>query len=102
MPNLQCEEPIVDLHLLGQEIRADRRLILVAELVVHVPAQEPPKSFKAEKPPPKKKTVTAIKFDESDKGEIAVWLTGSSVTSSRHWQQTIAQKGSENSEKTTI
>jgi hypothetical protein len=41
MPNLQREEPVVDLHLLCEEIRADRRLVLVAELVVHVPADEP-------------------------------------------------------------
>jgi hypothetical protein len=50
MPNLQCEEPVVDLHLLGKEIRADRRLVLVAELVVHVPAHEPTQSFRAAKP----------------------------------------------------
>jgi hypothetical protein len=33
---LQSEEPVLELHLLGEEIRANRSLVLVAELLVHV------------------------------------------------------------------
>ena len=51
MPNLQGEEPVVDLHLLGQEIRADRRLVLVTELIVHVPAHEPHNRSEPRNPP---------------------------------------------------
>ena len=37
--DMQCEEAVVDLDLLGEEIRADGGLVLVAELVVDVPAR---------------------------------------------------------------
>jgi hypothetical protein len=30
------EEPVLELHLLGEEIGADRRLVLVAELLVDI------------------------------------------------------------------
>jgi hypothetical protein len=33
---LQSEEPVLELHLLGEEIRADRSLVLIAELLVHI------------------------------------------------------------------
>jgi hypothetical protein len=33
---LQSEEPVLVLHLLGEEIRADGRLVLVTELLVHI------------------------------------------------------------------
>jgi hypothetical protein len=36
--DLQGEEAVVDLDLLGEEIGADGGLVLVAELFVHVPA----------------------------------------------------------------
>ena len=34
--DLQCEEAVVDLDLLGEEIGADRSLVLIAELLVHI------------------------------------------------------------------
>jgi hypothetical protein len=37
--DLQCEEAVVDLDLLGEEIRADGGLVLVVEPVVDVPAR---------------------------------------------------------------
>jgi hypothetical protein len=33
---LQGEEPVLELHLLGEEIRANRSLVLIAELLVHI------------------------------------------------------------------
>jgi len=33
---LQREEPVLELHLLGEEIRANRSLVLVTELLVHI------------------------------------------------------------------
>ena len=42
--DLQCEEAVVDLDLLGEEIRADGGLVLVAELVVDVPARNKPRN----------------------------------------------------------
>jgi hypothetical protein len=33
---LQSEEPVLVLNLLGEEIRANRGLVLVAKLLVHV------------------------------------------------------------------
>ena len=36
---LHCDEPVVHLDLLGEEVGADGGLVLVAELLVHVPAR---------------------------------------------------------------
>ena len=41
---LQCEEAVVDLDLLGDEIRADGGLLLDAELVVDVTARTKPRN----------------------------------------------------------
>jgi len=41
---LQCEEAVVDLDLLGDEIRADGGLLLHAELVVDVTARTKPRN----------------------------------------------------------
>jgi len=42
--DLQCEEAVVDLDLLGEEIRADGGLLLHAELVVDVTARTKPRN----------------------------------------------------------
>ena len=42
--DLQCEEAVVDLDLLGEEIRADGGLVLVTELAVDVPARTKPRN----------------------------------------------------------
>ena len=41
--DLQCEEVVVDLDLLGDEINADGGLVLVVELVVDVPVHTKPR-----------------------------------------------------------
>ena len=41
--DLQCEEAVVDLDLLGDEINADGGLVLVVELVVDVPVHTKPR-----------------------------------------------------------
>ena len=33
---LKSEEPVLELHLLGEEVGADRSLVLIAELLVHI------------------------------------------------------------------
>jgi hypothetical protein len=40
MRDLQCEEAVVDLDLLGEEIGADGGLVLIAEPLVDVPADK--------------------------------------------------------------
>ena len=41
--DLQCEEVVVDLDLLGDEINADGGLVLVVELLVDVPVRTKPR-----------------------------------------------------------
>jgi len=42
--DLQCEDAVVDLDLLGEEIRADGGLVPVAELIVDIPARTKPRN----------------------------------------------------------
>ena len=39
-PHLHCDQPVVYIHFLGQEISANGGLVLVAELLVHVLVHE--------------------------------------------------------------
>ena len=79
--DLQCEEAVVDLDLLGEEIGADGGLVLVAELVVDVPARA---STGTRITPPNEGMTD--KVDQRDKAK----LTGSSATSCRPCQEARA------------
>ena len=94
--DLQCEEAVVDLDLLGEEIGADGGLVLVAELVVDVPARAStgtritPPNEGNNNLPPKNLVVKSIKGRDKAK------LTGSSARSCRPCQEARGvERGSE-------
>ena len=88
--DLQCEEAVVDLDLLGEEIGADGGLVLVAELVVDVPARAStgtritPPNEGMNNLPPENLLVKSIKGRDKAK------LTGSSARSCRPCQEARA------------
>jgi hypothetical protein len=79
--DLQCEEAVVDLDLLGEEIGANGGLVLVAELPVDVPAR----ASRGTRITPPNEGMTD-KVDQRDKAK----LTGSSATSCRPCQEARA------------
>jgi hypothetical protein len=88
MRDLQCEEAVVDLDLLGEEIGADGGLVLVAEPLVHVPAD------KANHTPRTNQIERRNRRIERRRGRV-LDLTGSSTRSSRPCQEAAGAEESE-------
>jgi hypothetical protein len=79
---LQSEEPVLELHLLGEEIRADRSLVLIAELLVHI-SELHHSSKKTSQPTRRNKKIDETKSSQLVKNRSESQDTGSSRKSSQ-------------------